>query len=541
MQQNLICNAIINITSEESKMSSIFKKTFNLNKMKTKHFFGIVLIVFMCGLIWPNNVNAQQKTAYQQELVVIIRKYVKIIMIRNGSWTANSENEIKYIDDTSLAKILTIGLPSLTPEEIAKCGEEMNEAKKLMTDVDRQREQAREEEEKKNEYLKTNRGNLERDIKDSFENWNQKGEFEKQGDFEERLQKQSQSKFVEICLEKIKEKIENFSNYDLNKELLKYDSENEYFPILFKFNNIEWQNKLKISISDAENFKNNWQNFSWVKNDYDWCFVDNKLLPSKIVLEGNNTKCSFDLPIQNQQEILISFNSLGIENPYLKNYVCNYHSSVEEIRKLKQFSDSTEFVAYNNKLKELIKSYNQKLLENPNNFNTIGITGKVQIDSVCIGNKKMLEANFKEKSLSIENTYEHINEIFNEYKEVSDIIQNNNAVIKTMDFQTGQAVSSGKTLAKYAFAGITGIDLGINNDNLKDQNAKQIYQMLNQIKEKAYYFKVVDSIVEINNKLNKEYKENGNYFESKTEFFETFISSKDNYKNILKEKKLKKK
>src|SRR5690554_3163546 len=51
----------------------------------------------------------------------------------------------------------------------------------------------------KNKY--SDREVLQKNIKSSFLNWYQKGEFEKQADYEVRLQKQSQSKFTAICIE----------------------------------------------------------------------------------------------------------------------------------------------------------------------------------------------------------------------------------------------------------------------------------------------------------------------------------------------------
>jgi len=61
--------------------------------------------------------------------------------------------------------------------------------------------------------------------------------------------------------------------------------------------------------------------------------------------------------------------------------------------------------------------------------------------------------------------------------------------------------------------------------------------VINECKNKSYYPQVMDLVIETNKGLNKEWSKNGQYFQSKTEFYEVFLS--DNYKQIVKEKKKK--
>lgn len=180
-------------------------------------------------------------------------------------------------------------------------------------------------------FIYNDREMLQKNIKTSFLKWSQKGEFEKQADYEERIQKQSQNKFTEICVKEIKKKTNSFRSSDLSVSLLTYDAENEFFPTVFKFKGREWKNQVKISIDKAQNFKENeWRKFQWQKEKSTWCFIDNGLFPSKIYLESNSFDITFNLPLSNQEEITVAFNDLGIENPYVKDFIFNYSTAIEK-------------------------------------------------------------------------------------------------------------------------------------------------------------------------------------------------------------------
>lgn len=179
-------------------------------------------------------------------------------------------------------------------------------------------------------YRYNNRGTIHNNIKSSFSNWSQKGEFEKRADYEARIQKESQNKFVEICNEEINREIRSFRSSDLNTNLLTYDAENEVFPTLSEFKEKKWENQVKISIDKAQNFKElEWPNLRWQKEDSNWCFINNDLFPSKIYLESNSLDITFKLPLPNQKEISVAFNDLGIENPYLKDFIFYFAATTE--------------------------------------------------------------------------------------------------------------------------------------------------------------------------------------------------------------------
>jgi hypothetical protein len=180
-------------------------------------------------------------------------------------------------------------------------------------------------------YEYDDRSSIQKSIQTSFIIWSRKGEFEKEADYELRIQKQSQSKFAEICIEEIETKIKSFHSSDLDINLLTYDAENEVFPTLSEFKGEKWKNQVKISIDKAQNFKEvEWRNLRWQKEESKWCFIYDDLFPSKIYLESNSFDMTFKLPLPNQAEITVAFNDLGIENPFLKDFIFNYSTAMEK-------------------------------------------------------------------------------------------------------------------------------------------------------------------------------------------------------------------
>lgn len=51
---------------------------------------------------------------------------------------------------------------------------------------------------------------------------------------------------------------------------------------------------------------------------------------SILSLKSNSHYTTVNLPLPNQEEITVAFNDLGIENPYLKNFVFNYSTTMEK-------------------------------------------------------------------------------------------------------------------------------------------------------------------------------------------------------------------
>ena len=62
--------------------------------------------------------------------------------------------------------------------------------------------------------------------------------------------------------------------------------------------------------------------------------------------------------------------------------------------------------------------------------------------------------------------------------------------------------------------------------------------MINECRNKSYYPQIMDSVIETNKGLSKEWTKNGQYFKNKIDFYDAYLS--DNYNQILKDNKKKK-
>jgi hypothetical protein len=355
----------------------------NLQKKHKLISFGLLLF-FLCSF---NHLFSQQQTAYEKRISEITQKYFSICYYGyNKQLTMSEKVQLQMLTSGEDARNFILGLGILnyamnhteteTKTLTTQFNNELNSAEKLKTKVDFQREKERKALQAQKKFDKSDAGRIRLKIKSEFQSWNQKGEFEKQGDYDLRLQTHSKEKYTEICINAIKNEVdEYFNNYSssLKIQLLKYDSENEYFPISFKFNGKEWQNKLKIPINNAENFKSNWGNLNWKKNYYDWCLVENSLCPTLVILESidENTQYKFPVIITNQSDIIYHFDDFEIFNSYLKGFVFKYSDTkiiVEEQIMKQQLLDSLETEKIIQKLDSVFELYNLQLLQNPYNL-----------------------------------------------------------------------------------------------------------------------------------------------------------------------------
>ena len=526
-----------------------------------KNIFVSILLFFLV----INSTNAQQQTAYQKKTLEIQKKYVKKILIGEGKWTQRSEAELFYANSEYLNAVLAIGLMG-TPQYIEGFKNEMKQAEKLKTssDFQREKEEKLNNEKKKNEieqhkkdeaFERTDVAIIKKNIKTSFEKWNQKGEFEKQTEYEIRIQDQSQNSFEEICIEQIKSKISN-KDYYLNMELLPYDADNEFFNVKFKINNLEWLSKINIPITNAEKFKNNWSNLQRTVNNYDWCFVENTLCPTIITLSDENNKYQFTLSLQNQKEIIYHFEDLSIENKFLKNYIFNFNDARKieiKIAQDKLVKDSILIKSFNDKLETSFQNLNNKLLNNKYN-----IDKKVILDYDKITNNEVenAEDNYNESmelltrnynsinskfKIAFDTAYNKVNQLFEtkeefekyyvlgkddlfkeiekrkekeEEEKIIDYFNFNLILIESMDFKPSDPSKD------------------FTNEN---KIRKNILSMINESKKKSYYSRILDFIFEKNKDLNKKWNKDAEYFSNKVELYEAYITG--NYKQILKEKK----
>jgi len=99
-----------------------------------------------------------------------------------------------------------------------------------------------------------------------------------------------------------------------------------------------------------------------------------------------------------------------------------------------------------------------------------------------------------------------------------------------MDFQKEKKSTIGSAI----LLSYTGIYTDYSNANA---DREKILSAISDCRNKPYYSQVMNFIIETNKGLNKEWNKNGKFFESKSEFYNSYISN--DYKNILKSYKKK--
>lgn len=568
---------------------------------------GVILLLLFTGL---SNVYSQQ-TAYEKKVSEITEKYFSICYYGyNKTLTMSEKAELQMYTSGDEAREFILGLGILnyamnhTEAEVKKLVTqidiELKAAEKLKTSVDFQREKEREEKKRQKAYEKTDAGNIFKNIKNSFAEWNTKGEFEKEADYKERLKNQSIMSFQKICIEQINNRINEYSiRYDLDKELSTYNSENESFLVLFKFNGLESETKINIPIANAPDFKNEWRNLNTKVGDYDWCFVNDSLCPTMITMYNNNDKYEFNLSYNNKENIDFSFDDFEIDNSYLKGYTFKYADGKIIEQKI-----------YQNYIKQLdstFNAYNQKLLQNPYN------TGK----SVMEDYQKMKEEGNKSKNYenslrNLESQFEKLNSSFEknmmsqnpseyckifyslnpekkieadsmyiecwcnysqrsnfdirfikgnlyncncreqEYRKNGNLFTNKDEFnlfynkgievlqeeIEVRKFTSQTSVIESlnfKDLNKSGAGRALMSDLSGYNVNQNIELEKKWVQLIASHKGKSSYPRIIEFVVNTNKVLSKEWEKNGTYFKDKIEFYEAYISP--DYKKILKGKK----
>jgi len=530
----------------------------------------ILLIFISCGGY------AQQQTTYEKKKTELIAK-VWVKFGQEGaryvnSFSDHSDKEIyktvKAIDlGAALLGRYTIGMLSLK-----WYSKELKRLESLKTTIDFNREKEQEKYKKlqyeQEIYEKTDIGDIKKNIKLAFEQWNQKGEFEKEVDYAIRLKNQSQKTFDSICTGEIKNKIKKMNSYSWNKELSAYNSESEYFSVSFKINNLAWQSNINIPIANAQNFKNAWNDLTFKIDDYDWCFVNNNLCPILVILEvyNENIKYRFPISLQNQSEILYVYNDLKIENPYLIGYTYKYSNAkaiAEQQISKKQRLDSLELATFNQRLDSIFNDYNRQLLQNRHN-----VERKLLKDYTKITNSENRVNSFNSSVSSMKYEFDSLNNSFedqrrNEYSEKGSSIFTNESefesfyikgkdiykaevekrevlgrfevyskvyskIIETINFQKEAKENIGSVILSSYKGSYT------NNEEI-NRIRREILTIIKDNQDKPYYSHIIDIVVEINKGLNKEWTKNGQYFESKVEFYNAFLSA--DYKIFLKKNK----
>lgn len=375
--------------------------------MKMLQITCFVLLLFGIGF---GKMYAQEKTAYEkkkEELVLQLwSKFGKTIALIVTN-TAEHKGDAKFIKDAdelkkSGAKEIAALYGRSIPEYDATIwlADELKKAQKLKTAVDIKREQDA-------AYAKTDMGHLKSNIQHAFKKWNQKGEFEKEADYEQRLQTQSETAFEQVCVAQIKEaagkcNLNRNSDYpdrtDLQRTLSAYDTESESFSVSFKINGISWQKEIDVPLDEAEAFKKNWNSLTAKIGEYDWCCIENSLCPTLVILENVREKAIYELPLtlNNQSDIAFAFDDFDIENPYLKDFVFSYPNAKKKEQQL--------FDAYRHQLDSIFQNYNRQLLQNPHNTAKETLNSYTEMERN--GDKK---ANFTKSAYAMKADFEKLN------------------------------------------------------------------------------------------------------------------------------------
>lgn len=550
---------------------------------KKKCFSLLAFLMFVC------NINAQQKTNYEKKILEIEKKYVKKILIGQGKWSQRSEAELFYANKEYLEAVLAIGLMA-TPQYIKSFSNEIKQAEKLKTGIDFQKEKDEKlkkenKENERNQQVKvellerSDIGIIKKNIKDVFGKWNQKGEFEKQTDYDVRLQNQSQNIFIQTCIDEIKRKINNYSGYSLNKELLPYNAESEFFDIKFKFNNVTWINKINIPIANAEAFKNNWQNFDSDISAFDWCFIENALCPTVVTLSNKNSTYQISSPVQNQKQISYFFDELGIDNLYLKNYIFNYSDAkkIEEQAIKERFEKkSLKIKLYNEKLESEFQNLNSQLIKNEYNIDKNIITKYDKISdiipeksdyynedeesaknsSITDKDEIIIEKNYIEKLRQITENFATITtqvetDFSITYRDVDELFENKEEFLKyylqgrdkvKVETETRKEKKELEKIFNYLNINLIYLEAMDfkRNDPMKNftdgnRTRMKILSLLTECNKKSYYNKILDFVFEKNKDLNKRWSKDGEFFKDKMGLYEAYTIG--DYKQILKSKK----
>ena len=318
------------------------------------------ILYLIIALLLPLATFAQSSlTPYQRRSNQIILKYYKILaqgsgdrrfalLGYNSSDVAKAGFNLAYMEyaykhGTAAAKRL-----------VNAANAELRAAEKLKNSADRLRE-----------FYETDKGMVYKTVKDKFALWMQKGEFEKQADFEERLRGSTKTKFGEICedafnditdvlLHGSKDNSED-EKIKLEKQLDTYDSENEQFTMYCTSHGAYTAVvKLHIPISEAQDFKETFEaNDIFIDKIKDGVFVGNIFVPTVLVISriGHdklylvkadgiidlNTEARVDS--NKMEKFTVPFDKLNIDCDALKGYVY-HHQAISNDNTIYDYNDS---------------------------------------------------------------------------------------------------------------------------------------------------------------------------------------------------------
>jgi TonB family protein len=185
---------------------------------------------------------------------------------------------------------------------------------------------------------------IQAEVKENFIKWMQKGEFERMADYQQRLKDSSLIVFKQVYVSVARNMIRDMiSNIGIRSELF-YDTESEMFSVYFttldRYHTYKYKSFIHVPFSTAQKFKERWNESDKGYFVQDWCFINGELHFKTINCTVDEQTYSF--PIQeikynsrifvapkDFKEISLAFNSLDIDNEYLRDVVLMY-SDVEK-------------------------------------------------------------------------------------------------------------------------------------------------------------------------------------------------------------------
>jgi hypothetical protein len=207
------------------------------------------------------------------------------------------------------------------------------------------------------------------DVKVKLTQWMQKGEFERMTDYRQRLKESSLIAFKQVYVSVVR----NMIRVDITSKMF-YDTESEMFSVYFRdryFNERDYTYKsfIHVPFSTAQKFKERWNESD---NGYfvqDLCFINGKLHFKTINRTVDEQTYSF--PIQEIEYdsrifatpkdfkgISLAFNSLDIDNEYLRDVVLMYSDIEKQIDERKNTNRFEQYQTRSDEKKVIVNNYN---------------------------------------------------------------------------------------------------------------------------------------------------------------------------------------
>ena len=295
----------------------------------------IVLLLLAALFMLP--VSMQAQTPYQKRVNQIKLKYYKLFAQGSGD---RRFDYFGYSDPEVASQGLSLALIEYAARHgtaaakrlESQMNAELRAATKLKGNAD-----------KIYEWYSTDLGQVYKKVKDGFAKWNEKGEFEKADAAERRLRTQSVNAFDSICHEAVRD-VYNDKKSKCKYQMLNYDSEKERFTAMLSFDDKGVvMGYVDVPIADAKEFKSDMKDDYRVTVETYWT-SNNKIYPDSLYYsyEGDDRayplydvkhcKVADKLTLDADcKPLTISFDKLGIDNPYLKGHV--YTSGLSEKKK----------------------------------------------------------------------------------------------------------------------------------------------------------------------------------------------------------------